>query len=151
MVSSLSGSMKANNRTRNGNTMERQIISADRAPAAIGPYAQANRVGGLIFTSGQIPLDPKTGETVGATVSEQTVQVLENLSAVLEAGGSSLNAVVKTTVFLTDMSCFAEMNEVYARYFAGEQLPSRSAVAVRELPRGVLVEIEAIGLASGAA
>lgn len=124
----------------------RHIITTEKAPAAIGPYAQANRVGDLVFTSGQIPLDPLTGEVVGTGVAEQAEQVLKNLAAVLEAAGSSLSAVVKTTVFLQDMADFARMNEVYARYFTGEALPSRSAVAVRALPKGVLVEIEAIAL-----
>ncbi|MDR1015201.1 MAG: RidA family protein [Coriobacteriales bacterium] len=129
--------------------MERTVITTDAAPAAIGPYAQANRVGGLLFTSGQIPLDPATGEPVGTTVAEQTEQVLKNLKAVLEEGGSSLDAVVKTTVFMADMGDFAQMNEVYARFFVGPALPSRSAVAVKGLPKGSLVEIEAVALAKG--
>lgn len=127
--------------------MNRTEIKTDKAPAAIGPYAQANKVDGLVFTSGQIPLDPASGEMVGSTAAEQTVQVLENLKAVLEAAGSSLAAVVKTTVFLNDMADFAAMNEVYARYFSGDALPSRSAVAVAALPKGALVEIEAVALA----
>ena len=128
--------------------MNRTEIKTDKAPAAIGPYAQANKVDGLVFTSGQIPLDPASGEMVGSTAAEQTVQVLENLKAVLEAAGSSLTAVIKTTVFLNDMADFAAMNEVYARYFSGDMLPSRSAVAVAALPKGALVEIEAVALAS---
>ena len=127
--------------------MNRTEIKTDKAPAAIGPYAQANKVDGLVFTSGQIPLDPASGEMVGSTAAEQTVQVLENLKAVLEAAGSSLTAVIKTTVFLNDMADFAAMNEVYARYFSGDMLPSRSAVAVAALPKGALVEIEAVALA----
>ena len=127
--------------------LTRHIITTEKAPAAIGPYAQANRVDNLVFTSGQIPLDPSTGEVVGTGVAEQAEQVLENLAAVLEAAGSSLSAVVKTTVFLQNMADFAQMNEVYARYFTGDTLPSRSAVAVQALPKGVLVEIEAIALA----
>jgi 2-iminobutanoate/2-iminopropanoate deaminase len=126
--------------------MERTLITTNKAPAAIGPYAQANRTGRLIFTSGQIPLDPQTGELAGTTITEQTERALENLKAVLEAGGSSLESVVKTTVFMDDMANFVPMNEVYARYFKGEALPSRSAVAVKALPKGSLVEIEAIAL-----
>ena len=124
----------------------RRIISTDKAPAAIGPYAQANRIGDFVYTSGQIPLDPATGVLTGATVGEQTGRVLENLKAVLEAAGAGLDRVVKTTVFLTDMNDFAEMNEVYARYFTGEMLPSRSTVQVAALPKGALVEIEAIAV-----
>jgi 2-iminobutanoate/2-iminopropanoate deaminase len=125
-------------------TMQRTIIATDAAPSAIGPYAQANRIGDLVITSGQIPLDPATGETVGTNVAEQTEQVLKNLQAVLVAAGSSLEKVVKTTVFLNSMDDFAAMNEVYGRYFSGPELPSRSAVAVDALPKAVLVEIEAI-------
>jgi len=124
----------------------RQTIDTDKAPAAIGPYAQANRAGGGIFTSGQIPLDPKTGELTGENITEQTARALENLKAVLEAAGSGLDNVVKTTVFLADMNDFAKMNEVYAGYFKGDNLPSRSAVQVAALPKGALVEIEAIAL-----
>ena len=124
----------------------RRIIGTDKAPAAIGPYAQANRIGDFVYTSGQIPLDPATGVLTGATVGEQTGRVLENLKAVLEAAGTSLDRVVKTTVFLADMNDFAEMNEVYARYFTGELLPSRSTVQVAALPKGALVEIEAIAV-----
>lgn len=124
----------------------RQMIATTKAPAAIGPYAQANRAGNLIFTSGQIPLDPQSGEVIGATAAEQTKQVLENLASVLEAAGSSLSAVVKTTVFLQNISDFSQMNEMYAQYFKGEVLPSRSTIEVSALPKGVLVEIEAIGM-----
>ena len=126
--------------------MQRNTIATSAAPAAIGSYAQANRIGELVITSGQIPLDPVTGEVVGKTVSEQTEQVLKNLQAVLEAAGTGLDKVVKTTVFLDTMDDFAAMNEVYARYFSGPNLPSRSAVAVEALPKAVLVEIEAIAL-----
>jgi 2-iminobutanoate/2-iminopropanoate deaminase len=126
--------------------MDRQIVSTDRAPAAIGPYAQANRVGDMLYTSGQIPLDPATGELVRGGIEEQAERALENLKAVVEAGGGSMDGVIKTTVFLKDMNDFAKMNEVYARYFTGGALPSRSAVAVAALPRGALVEIEAIAL-----
>jgi 2-iminobutanoate/2-iminopropanoate deaminase len=127
--------------------MQRDIISTDQAPAAIGPYAQANQVGELVFTSGQIPLDPKTGEVVGSAITEQTEQALKNLKALLEAAGTGLNKVIKTTVFLSDMDDFVAMNDVYARYFNGDQLPSRSAVAVATLPKSVLIEIEAIAIA----
>ena len=126
----------------------RQIISTDKAPAAIGPYAQANRIGDFIFTSGQIPLDPKTGEIVGTNIEEQAERVLENLMAVLEAAGTGPENVIKTTVFLADMNDFLKMNEVYARYFKGEKLPSRSAVQVAALPKGALIEIEAVALAA---
>jgi len=126
---------------------DRKTVQTDKAPAAIGPYAQANLAGGFVFTSGQIPLDPETGALVTGPVEDQTERALENLKAVLEAAGSGLDRVVKTTVFLADMGDFAKMNEVYARYFGGEMLPSRSAVQVAALPKGALVEIEAIALA----
>jgi len=126
---------------------ERKIISTDQAPAAIGPYAQANLAGGFIFTSGQIPLDPDSGLIEGQTIEEQTERALKNLKTILEASGSGLENVIKTTVFLTNMSDFARMNEVYARYFTGEKLPSRSAIGVASLPKGALVEIEAVALA----
>ncbi len=119
-----------------------RIISTENAPAAIGPYSQALVAGGLVFTSGQIPLDPATGEVVGETVAQQAEQVCANLAAVLEAAGTSLDRAVKTTCFLQDMSLFAEFNEVYARYFPGK--PARSCVAVKALPKGVLVEVEVI-------
>ena len=122
----------------------RQSINTDNAPAAIGPYAQANRIGNLIFTSGQIPLDPATGALTGNNIEEQTERALENLKAVLEAAGTGLESVVKTTVFIADMGDFARMNEVYARFFTGAMLPSRSAVQVAALPKGALVEIEAV-------
>jgi 2-iminobutanoate/2-iminopropanoate deaminase len=119
-----------------------KVIETTAAPAAIGPYSQGFTTGGLVFTSGQIPLQPGTGEVAGTTIEAQTEQVLKNLAAVLEAGGSSLSRVIKTTCFLTDMDNFGAFNEVYARYFTGK--PARSTVAVRQLPRGVLVEVEAI-------
>jgi len=126
---------------------ERKIVSTEKAPAAIGAYSQANVLGGdLIITSGQIPIDPSTGELVGFTVTSQTEQVIENLKAIIEAAGSSLNDVVKTTVYLTDIGSFSEFNEVYSRYFNGDALPSRTTVEVTELPRGSLVEIEAIAI-----
>ena len=123
----------------------REIIRTESAPQAIGPYSQAIRAGGFVFASGQIPLDPKTGEFVAGGISEQTEQVLRNLSAVLEAAGTSLDRVVKTTVFLADMNDFAAMNEVYGRYFKGDA-PARSTVEAAGLPRGARVEIDAIAL-----
>lgn len=120
----------------------RETISTENAPAAIGPYAQAIRVGDLLFTSGQIPLKPD-GKLLEGDVRAQTEQVLKNLRAVLEAGGSSLGNVVKCTCFLADMNDFAVMNEVYGSFFSSEP-PARSAVEVARLPRDVRVEIEAI-------
>jgi 2-iminobutanoate/2-iminopropanoate deaminase len=120
-----------------------KVIETGAAPAAIGPYSQAMVTGNLVYTSGQIPLDPKSGEVVGTDVKAQAEQVIKNLAAVLEAAGSSLKDVVKTTCFLADMNDFAAFNEVYAKHFPGK--PARSAVAVKQLPRSVLVEIEAIG------
>jgi 2-iminobutanoate/2-iminopropanoate deaminase len=117
-------------------------IRTTAAPAAIGPYSQGFVSGNLVFTSGQIPLFPGTGEVAGKTITEQTEQVIKNLQAVLEAGGSSLSRVIKTTCFLTDMNDFAAFNEVYGKYFTGK--PARSTVAVRQLPKSVLVEIEAV-------
>src|SRR2546422_8563500 len=122
--------------------MKTEIKSA-AAPAAIGPYVQAVRCGNLLFLSGQIALDPATGQLHGGSVREQTARALENIKAVLEAGGSDLRRVLKTTVYVTDMAAFAEMNEVYARYFPHDP-PARSTVAAAALPRGALVEIEAI-------
>jgi len=113
------------------------------APAAIGPYSQAVVVGGFVFCSGQIPLDPRTMELLDGDVSEQTDLVLRNLSAVLEASGASMASVVKTTVFLKDMGDFAAMNEVYARHFGGHR-PARAAVQAARLPKDVSVEIECI-------
>ncbi|MDR0624020.1 MAG: RidA family protein [Treponema sp.] len=117
-------------------------IQTKAAPAAIGPYSQGFVSGNLVFTSGQIPLLPESGEVAGTTIEEQTERVIKNLAAVLEAGGSSLAGVVKTTCFLADMNDFAAFNGVYAKYFTGK--PARSTVAVRQLPRSVLVEIEAV-------
>jgi 2-iminobutanoate/2-iminopropanoate deaminase len=117
-------------------------IQTNRAPAAIGPYSQAVVLGKLIFTSGQIPLSPETGEVAGTTIAEQTEQALTNLGAVLEEGGSNFSLVLKTTCFLSDMANFAAFNEVYAKYFS--EKPARSTVAVKALPRNVLVEVEAI-------
>ena len=117
-------------------------IRTDQAPAAIGPYSQAVVVGNLIFTSGQIPLNPETGVLEGTDITEQTHRVCKNLEAVLCAAGSSLKSAVKTVCFLSDMADFAAFNEVYARYFISK--PARSCVAVKTLPKGVLCEIEAI-------
>lgn len=118
-------------------------IETSNAPGAIGPYSQGMASGKLVFTSGQIPLDPGTGTIVGETIEEQSEQALKNLQAVLEAGGASLSTVVKTTCFLSDMGNFAAFNGVYAKYFTGD-CPARSCVAVKTLPKGVMVEVEAI-------
>ena len=125
---------------------ERRIVKTEGAPGAIGPYSQAVVAGGFVFTSGQIPIDPATGQFVEGGVREQTGQVLRNLSKVLEAAGSSLGRVVKTTVFLADMNDFAEMNEVYAGFFA-EEPPARSTVQAARLPRDARVEIDVVALA----
>ena len=126
---------------------ERERIQTDNAPAAIGPYSQAIKAGGFVFVSGQIPIDPQTGQFVAGGIAEQTEQVLKNLSAVLEAAGSSLDRIVKTTVFLADMKEFTGMNEVYATFFSGPA-PARATVAAAGLPRDARVEIEAVALAS---
>ncbi|HEX8424368.1 MAG TPA: RidA family protein [Pyrinomonadaceae bacterium] len=123
----------------------REIVATEAAPQAIGPYSQAVRVGDLVFTSGQIPIDPATGVFVEGGIAEQTEQVLRNLAEVLRAAGTSLEAVVKTTVFLADMDDFAAMNEVYARYFSNEP-PARSTVQAARLPRDARVEIDAIAV-----
>lgn len=117
-------------------------IFTDKAPAAIGPYSQAMVVGSLVYTSGQIPINPKSGNIEATEIKGQTEQVCKNLEAVLEAAGTSFEKVVKTTCFLADMADFAAFNEVYARYFTS--CPARSCVAVKALPKGSLVEIEAI-------
>lgn len=124
----------------------REIVATKKAPAAIGPYAQANIVDGLIFTSGQVPLDPATGELVEGGIEEQTRQSLENIKAILEEAGSGLDKIVKTTCFLTDIGNFAKMNEIYATYFTDGVYPSRSAFEVGALPKGAMVEIEAIAM-----
>ena len=121
----------------------RKIVATDKAPAAIGPYAQANIIGNLVITSGQIPIDPATGNLVEGDIEVQTRQVFANLKAVLEAAGSSLDKIVKTTCFMDKMNYFAKMNEVYASFFSGDY-PSRSAVEVAKLPKGALIEIEVI-------
>jgi 2-iminobutanoate/2-iminopropanoate deaminase len=119
-----------------------KVIESKAAPAAIGPYSQGFVVGNLVFTSGQIPLDAVTGNVVGATAAEQAEQCIKNLKAVLEEAGSSLSKVIKSTCFLADMGDFAAFNEVYAKHFTGK--PARSCVAVKTLPKNLLVEIEAI-------
>jgi 2-iminobutanoate/2-iminopropanoate deaminase len=124
----------------------KETVSTADAPGAIGPYSQAIKANGLVFCSGQIPIDPSTGEFVSDVVAEQTEQVLKNLSSVLAAAGSSLDEVVKTTVFLADMGDFAEMNEVYGRYFSDNK-PARATVQAARLPRDAKVEIECIALA----
>lgn len=129
--------------------MQRTPVSTTSAPAAIGPYNQAIATDGFVFASGQIALDPATGELVTGDVRDQTRRALDNLSAVLAAAGSTPALVVKTTVFLTSMADFASMNEVYATYFP-DTPPARSTIAVAELPRGARVEVEAIALRAGA-
>ena len=125
---------------------ERKVIVSAGAPAAIGPYSQAIRAGGLVFVSGQIPLDPETGQVVEGGIAAQAERVLDSLRAILDASGSGLERVVKTTVFLTDLGTFTEVNEVYARFFPHAP-PARATVQVAALPRGVGIEIEAVALA----
>ena len=128
--------------------MKRDIVTTSSAPKAIGPYSQAIRAAGLVFTSGQIPLDPATGEMVGGDdVRAQAKQVMENLAAVLKAANASFATVVKTSIFLTDLADFVAVNEVYASYFDGAPPPARSTVQVAALPRGARVEIDMIALA----
>ena len=124
---------------------KRTVVATDQAPAAVGPYSQAIRAGKLVFTAGQIPIDPATGKLVEGDIQVQTRRVLQNVQAVLEAAGTSLRNVVKTTVFLQDMGDFKAMNAVYAEFFA-EDPPARSAVQAAALPLGVDIEIEAIAL-----
>ena len=124
----------------------KEIIQTDQAPKAIGPYSQAIRTRGFVFASGQIPIDPETGQFVAGGIAEQTQQVIKNLSRVLEAAGSGLDRVVKTTVFLADMEEFAAMNEVYGKFFSAEP-PARATVEAARLPREARVEIDAIALA----
>ena len=127
--------------------MEKKVVSTDKAPKAIGPYEQAIKVGEFVYISGQIPLDPKTGNLVEGDIKAQTRRVMENLKGILVASGSSLERVVKATVFLKSIADFAEMNEIYAEYL-GAAKPARSTVAVADLPRGALVEIDLIALTS---
>jgi len=128
--------------------LSKQAISTPLAPAAIGPYSQAIRSGNLVFVSGQIPLDPQTGDIVEGDAAVQTARVLQNLSAILEAAGSSLGQVLKTTVYLRDLADFAMMNEVYARFF-DDVPPARATVEVARLPRNVSVEIDLIAEVEG--
>ncbi|MHB0980637.1 MAG: RidA family protein [Thermoleophilia bacterium] len=128
--------------------MNREIVHTDQAPAAIGPYSQAVRSGGLLFVSGQIPLDPATGSVVAGGVAEQTDRVLRNLTAVIEAAGGTLGQVVKTSCFLADMNDFPVFNEVYGRFFA-EAPPARETVEVARLPKDALVEISAVCALAG--
>jgi 2-iminobutanoate/2-iminopropanoate deaminase len=126
----------------------KNVIATDGAPAAIGPYSQAIKVGNIIFTSGQIPIDPANGQVVEGGVAEQTARVMANLQAVLSAAGASLDDVVKITLYIKDMNDFGVINEVYSRYFAKEP-PARSCVEVARLPKNVLVEIEAVAVVAG--
>jgi 2-iminobutanoate/2-iminopropanoate deaminase len=126
--------------------MDKKIVKAKGAPAPVGPYNQAVIVGNLVYTAGQIPLDPVSGQMVGTNAGEQAQQVLKNLKAVLEAAGSSLPKVVKTTVFLKDLNDFNAMNEVYAKYFDAATAPARSTIQVARLPKDSLVEIEAVAI-----
>jgi len=123
----------------------KETISTEKAPGAIGPYSQAVKAGNMVFCSGQIPIDPTTGEFVSNNVAEQTHQVLTNLSAVLEAAGTNLNNVVKTTVFLADMNDFTAMNEIYAEFFSDNE-PARATVQAARLPRDARVEIDCIAI-----
>ena len=125
--------------------MRREPVKTSNAPGAIGPYSQAIKVGEFVYTSGQVAIDPATGEFIGGGIAEQTERVLKNVAAVLEAAGSSLDQVVKTLVFLADMNDFSAMNEVYAKFFS-EAPPARSTVEAARLPKDALVEIEAVGL-----
>jgi 2-iminobutanoate/2-iminopropanoate deaminase len=127
--------------------MERKIIASDKAPAAIGPYSQAVQAGELLFLSGQIPLDPTTGEMVGGDdVEAQTRRVMQNLAAVLETAGGGFGHVVRTTIYLMDMNDFARVNAIYGSFFAGQKPPARATVQVAGLPRGARVEIDAIAV-----
>ncbi len=123
----------------------KKVFFTEKAPAAIGPYSQAIEANGMLFLSGQIPVDPATGEFVPGGISEQTTQSFENIKHILQEAGLTTANIVKTTVFLADMSLFGEMNAVYAKYFDGD-FPARSAVAVKALPKGALVEIECIAV-----
>lgn len=123
----------------------REVVSTEHGPKAIGPYSQAVKANGFVFTAGQVALDPATGSVVGTEIKAQTERVIENLKGIVEAAGSSLHKVVKTTVFLKDMNDFAAMNEVYARYFPAAP-PARSTVEVSRLPKDVRVEIEVVAL-----
>jgi 2-iminobutanoate/2-iminopropanoate deaminase len=123
---------------------EREAVQAEGAPAAIGPYSHAVRAAGLLYCSGQIPLDPNSGELVGETPAEQARRCLQNLESVCAAAGTSLSAAVKLTVYMTDLGAFGEVNDVYGSFFAGEAAPARVAVGVAALPKGAQVEIDAV-------
>ena len=125
----------------------KEIIATDKAPSAIGPYSQGVKANGMVFTSGQLPIDVATGAFVPGGIAEQTRQSILNVKAILEKAGSSLDKVIKTTVFLSDMNNFAEMNKVYSEFFGTEKHPARSAVQVARLPKDALVEIEVVALA----
>lgn len=127
--------------------MKKEIVNTKDAPAAIGPYSQAIKAAGMVFISGQIPLDPAFGEIAGASIEAQTKRVMKNLEAVLKAAGSDLDKVIKTTIYLTDLSDFAVVNEIYGNYF-NDSPPARATVEVSGLPKGVKVEIDAIALAA---
>ena len=120
----------------------KKYVSTDKAPAAIGPYSQAIKVGGIVYTSGQIAINPASGNIEGKDIAEQTEQVMKNLGEVLSAAGSSFDKAIKTTCFLSDIADFAKFNEIYAKYFVSK--PARSCVAVKDLPKGALVEVEVI-------
>lgn len=128
--------------------MEREIIATDKAPAAVGPYSQGVKWGGFIFTAGQIALDAGTGKLIEGDITVQTRQVMDNIKRILEAGGSSLNHVVKTTVFLANLSRFAEFNKAYAEFFTEVAPPARVTVGVSEIPLGALIMIGAIAIVS---
>jgi 2-iminobutanoate/2-iminopropanoate deaminase len=125
-----------------------RAIATDGAPKPVGPYSQAVAAGGLVFCAGQIPLDPRTGKLVEGPIEVQTTRVLENVKAVLEAAGSGLDQVVKTSVFLADLADFGAMNEVYARYFTGDPKPARTTIQAAALPAGARVEIEVVAVAA---
>lgn len=120
----------------------KEYVSTDKAPAAIGPYSQAIKVGGIVYTSGQIAINPESGNIEGKDIAEQTEQVMKNLGEVLSAAGSSFDKAIKTTCFLADIADFAKFNEIYGKYFVSK--PARSCVAVKDLPKGALVEVEVI-------
>jgi len=127
--------------------MKKRVIQTDQAPAAIGPYSQAVRVGDFLYTSGQIALDPQSGEFLSGEIEQETERTIENISAILTADGLSLDNVIKTTVYLTDLSHFTRMNHIYEKYFSGNK-PARACVQVAALPKGAKVEIEAIAIAA---
>jgi 2-iminobutanoate/2-iminopropanoate deaminase len=133
------------NQNRGGKIMKKQAISTKKAPAAVGPYSQAIKAGGFLFVSGQIPINPETGELVTGDIKAQTHQVLKNVKAILEEAGLTMDDVVKATVFISDMDQFAAVNEVYAKYF-GDVPPARACVEVARIPKDVGVEVEVIAI-----